>query len=238
MCLLPYCSLFFALFLSAAQPPTALHATVRSDFVYLASTRTMAAEYWISGDKLYEKRGEQIRIDRRDLGLTWLIDPQKSSYIERKMPPDSPAPPAAAQEDVHTLGFDYQPEFVWDVKDTAETQVLHGRVCRLSVATGIAEFAETTLRLWFCPTAQEDQRRLNNVLVGSSGIRYRGIAGFVASQLKQRPDTALLLMEETTEPPIAPVMKRKVQVGTLEITAPPPGIFDIPPGYQKAPARP
>ncbi len=166
MCLLPYCSLFFALLQSAGQPPVALHATVRSDFVYLASTRTTAAEYWISGDKLYEKRGEQIRIDRRDLGLTWMIDPQKSSYVERKIPPDSPAPPAAAQEDVHTLGFDYQPEFVWDVKDTAETQVLHGRICRLTVATGIAEFAETTLRLWFCPTAQEDQRRLNNVLVG------------------------------------------------------------------------
>jgi hypothetical protein len=236
--MLPTYSLFVALFQAAAQPPPALHATVQSEFLFLASTRTTAAEYWISGGKVYEKRGERIRIERQDLGVSWFIDPQKSSYVERKRPPDNPAVRSAdASEDIHTIGFDYEPEFKWDVQDTAESRVIHGRTCRLTVATGTAPFAETTLRLWFCSAPQENERKLSDLLLDVSGIRYREITAFVASQLKQRSGAVLLLLEESTEPPIAPVMKRKVEVRNFEIAAPPAGIFDIPQGFEKAPAR-
>jgi len=223
---------------TSQAPMMALHVAVQRDFTFLESTRTTAVEYWISGERTHEKRGEQVRIVRGDLGLTWVIDPRKGAYYEQRRPVQAPAaaPGAAPSEDLHTVGFDYEPEFIWEVKDTGEGQSLLGRDCRLTVATGVAEFAETTLRLWFCPSAgPKTERPLNDLVLGLAGFPFRDIGAFVTSQLARRPEALLLRVEATTDPAISPLMVHKVQVGALQTATPPPGIFELPEGLRQAP---
>jgi hypothetical protein len=55
--------------------------------------------------------------------------------------------------------------------------------------------------------------------------------------LHQRAAQVLLAIEETTDPPISPIMVRKTEVRTLENAPAPEGIFDLPKDFKKLEAR-
>jgi hypothetical protein len=233
--------LYLVLSQTAGQAePAALHATVQRDFTFLESTRTTEVEYWIGDDGIFEKRGEQVRIDRRDLGVTWLIDSRKGAYSEQRRPAPAPAATARgdAAEDMHTAGFDYEPEFIWQVKDTGERQALLGRDCRLTVATGVADFAETELRLWLCASAEgQAERQVNDLVLRQARFPFRDMGAFVAAELARRAGVLLLLAEARTDPPISRMMRHQVRVSSLETGPAPPGIFEVPKGLTKTPER-
>ncbi len=204
------------LFVALLQQPPALNATLQSDFTYLASTRTTTAEYWIAADRSYEKLRDRVRVERFDAAA-------------------KPEAQAQAAPDLRMAGYDYEPEFTWEVKETGETQLFHGRTCRLTTAAGLADYAETSLRLWFCP-AQDTalERRLSGMFPRVMALRYAGISGFILKQAASRPDQLLVQVEETTEPPIAPAMVRKARIVKLETAPAPAGIFEPPAESKKA----
>jgi hypothetical protein len=182
-----------------AVPPGALHVAVRSEFNYLGSARTAQGDFWVSGNKLWRKRGAQVVPYQGFPGGT--------------ARPDGP-------EDLHTAGFDYRPEFFWNTNDTDETRTILGRDCRLTTATGTAAYAQTELRLWFCASRGEEESAVSGLLSETAGGQYRGIAVFAAEEARRRAGRVLLALEETTEPSIAPVQTRKMEATAMD-SAPP-----------------
>ena len=121
---------------------------------------------------------------------------------------------------MHTAGFQYQPDFLWEVKDLAETQAIHGRSCRLAVAGGIAEYAQTAIRLWLCPSQDASERAVSDLVLRSANFAYRAILPFLAAEVARRPGVVLLRLEETIAPAIAPTMLRRVEAARFEMAPP------------------
>lgn len=182
----------------ASPPPGALHAVVRSQFQYMAFTRTSENEFWVSGGNLWRKHDGKVA-------------PAPEPALS--------AAPAPVPEDLHTAGFDYEPEFLWKVADTAETRVIHGRQCRLTTATGIAAYSQTELRLWLCPARAADESKVTGLVAETAGGQDRSVAAFVAGEMGRRTGIVLLALEETTEPAIAPVIVRKTETVVLDSEA-------------------
>jgi hypothetical protein len=65
--------------------PAGLHVIIEREFIYLAATNTSRLEQWLAGDKTYEKRGDQVSIIRKDLGVRWILDVARKSYSERAL---------------------------------------------------------------------------------------------------------------------------------------------------------
>jgi hypothetical protein len=229
--------LFYVLgMLALIGPPqeqrTVLHFVVESQFIFMASTQTTIAEYWITDDKTYEKRGTRVMISRKDRGVRWVIDTQKGTYSETRL--TSPAKNETRLEDIHTAGFSYEPEFAWTVADSAEASTINGRACRLTVATGTDDFAEMTLKLWLCHTDRPAlERKANGSVLDIARFRYQNPVTFATELLSKRPDILLMSLEATVEPPISSTMAHRVVVRTIENAVPPAGIFDLPSGIQK-----
>lgn len=212
----------------------ALHFVVEGQYTFMASTQTTTAEYWITDDKTYERRGSRVTISRKDRGVRWVIDTQKGTYSETSL--TSPAKNETTVEDIHTAGFSYEPEFAWTVIDSADTSTINGRACRLTLATGIDDFAEMTLKLWLCHTDRPAlERKANGSVLDIARFRYQNPVTFATELLSKRPDMMLMSLEATVEPPISPTMSHRVVVRTIENAVPPVGIFDLPSGIQKGP---
>jgi len=212
----------------------ALHFVVEGQRILMASTQTTTAEYWITDDKTYEKRGTRVTISRKDLGVRWVIDTQKGTYSETRL--TSPTKNETTVEDIHTVGFSYEPEFAWTVAANRKTSTINGRPCRLTVATGIDDFAEMTLKLWLCHTDRPAlERKANGSVLDSAQFRYQNPVTFATELLSKRPDVLLMSLEATVEPPSSPTIAYRVVVGTIENAVPPDGIFDLPSGIQKTP---
>ena len=208
-----------------------LHLVVESQL-----PQTTTVEYWITDDKTYERRGARVTISRQDLGVRWVINTQKGTYSETRL--TSPARNEARVEDVHTAGFSvsYEPEFVWTVTDSAEVKTINERPCRLTVATGIDDFAEMTLKLWLCHTDRPAlDRKANGPVLDSAQFRYQNPVTFATDLLSKRPHVVLMDLEATVEPPTLPTKAYRVVVRTIENIVPPAGIFDLPAGIQKTP---
>lgn len=219
---------------AADSPPAAAHATIDTQFIYLGSTRTSSIEYWTTADMTRESRSGNTRIIRHDLGVVWTVFAKLSGYREEKLREQ----PDAEPETIYNRGFNYQPKFQWQVAETGESRTIAGRMCRLSAARGIAEYAETNLRLWLCEAKDAAaERRLSELAARTLGGQYGDIAEFARETAIKHEGRVLLAAEETTEPPIAPVMVRKTEVRSLENAAAPPDAFEVPSGYKKLEAR-
>ena len=213
---------------------TALHFVVDRQRIFMASTQATTTEYWIGDDKTYEKNGARVTIIRKDLGVRWVINTQKATYAETHL--TSPTMNNTRIEDIHTAGFNYEPEFVWTVANSAEASTINSRACRLTVATGTDDFAEMTLKLWLCHTGRPAlERKANRFVLENAGFGNQNPVTFASELLSKRPDVLLMSLEATVEPPISPTMTYSVVVRTLETAVPPAGIFDLPPGIQKTP---
>lgn len=218
-----------------APPPGALHIVAESRFTYMSSTQTTTYEQWIAEDMTYEKRGNRITINRNDRAVRWVIDTQKRTYSETALVPQkNSAKPGTVREEVHTAGFDYEPEFSWTVSRTAETAKILGRACRVTSASGTADFAGVEMKLWLCRSKEPSlERKANAPILEMARFRYQDPLTFGLDLLSKQPDMVLMSLETTVDPPIAPRMLHQVKVLTFEKGPPPPGTFDLPSGLQK-----
>ncbi len=175
----------------------ALQAVVQTNFQYLNSTRTTKAEFWIvSQDRTYEKRGNQVR---RMLAI---------------------APPPKEKVDIHTLGFDYEPNFrVVKVEDATGTRTVLGRTCQLATAWAIADYAEAHLRFWLCPQADQREANLKTAVARAVSGRYPNLEREILKLLEARQGQIVLEASSDIEPPIAPLMKFTFQVVSLDAKA-------------------
>jgi hypothetical protein len=213
---------------------TAIHFVVERQFIYMASTQTTTAEFWITDDETYQKRGAQVIISRKDRGVRWVIDTRKGTYSETLL--TSPARNETRVEDIHTAGFSYEPEFAWTVAESTEASTINGRACRLTVATGTDDFAEMTLKLWLCHLDRPAlERKVNGSVLDSARFGYRNPTTFATELLTKRPDGLLMSLEATVEPSISPTMVYRVVIRTIESATPPAGIFDLPASIQRIP---
>ena len=216
---------------AAAPPPTAVHVIIDAERAYMGAVQKRQIEHWLASEMNWANDRGRITITRRDLGVRWRIDPAKKSYTEEPLStPTAPAAPSA-DEDVRTARFDYEPEFDWTVTPGARTEVV-GRAAREYTAQGHADFAQTTVRFVVgarvTPKTDPD---VNGLLAGLALVD--SIARFLRDAAHARGNGALLSFEETDEPAIAPTMVQRAKISTLEVAAPPAGIFDLPSGFSK-----
>jgi hypothetical protein len=100
-------------------------------------------------------------------------------------------------------------------------------------AAGEADYAETSLVLWFCRRNEAGEKGDPNTVMLNQ-IRSESIRSFVAGQIAKRGNLLLMSYEETTEPTISPIMVTRSRVQVLELAPVPEGFFDLPPGLKKA----
>lgn len=224
-------------------PPAGLHFVIERDFIYMASTNTMNTEQWIAGDRMYQKRGNRVVITRKDLGVRWTVDTTSKTYREtpldegdnpggqgRASTPAAVPPPAG---DLRVAGFTYDPVYDWTVTETGETQTINGLSCSQLTALGDADYSESKLSFWICPPAGSWASGFPNTAV-LDWIRSDNIRRMLEDQLAKRGNPILMSVEENTEPAIAPTTIFRIRIKILESAPVPAGLFDLPPGIQKA----
>jgi hypothetical protein len=218
-----------------APPPPDLHVVFRSEFVYMSSTRTTANEWWMSEGRSLARQGERLSIVREDLGVTWRANVKAGTYTETKLPPTGQAPPPpanAGKVDMHTAGYDWEPQYDWVVKASGQSSAIAGRPCREFVATGDADYAEARVSFWACDPLPGVTRNPTDVVAAS--LRSDSAKRMIFDTLAKQGRAWLLAADEQQEPAIAPTMVIRVRVEALEATAAPPGTFDLPPTLKKA----
>jgi len=220
---------------SAASPgPPDLHVVIRSEFVYMAMTRSLSQEWWLSEGKSSATQGDRVTIVREDLGVTWRVSPKAGTYTEVKRAPNAAAPagpPVTQAVDIHTAGYDWEAAYDWDVKPSGKTATLAGRPCREFVATGDADFAEADVSFWACDPALGATRSPTDLV--ANGLRGESTKRMILDTLAKNGGAWLLAAEERQEPAIAPTMVMRVRVETVEAAQAPAGTFDLPPGVKK-----
>jgi hypothetical protein len=208
-----------------------IHVKSETSRFYMDFERKDVNELWLTEGKSCRKVSNRLYITREDLGVRWLVDPAKKSYLEVKLDA-AQQPRAGAGEDIHTVGMYYNPEYDWELKDTAEEKEIEGYRCRRYEAVGEADFAGIVSSYWIC----EDESAPGGRLYGE----------YMMEQVKndpQRPKLSTLLKEhkgafpvyreETIENAIAPTMVYKIKLLVLEEAEAPAGIYEIPDGYTK-----
>jgi hypothetical protein len=216
-----------------APAPLDLHIVYRSDFVYQSSTRTTTSEWWLSEGKSMSRQGDRLSIVREDLGVAWRASVTAETYTETKLPPAGQPPPSEpATVDIHTAGFEWEPEYDWSVKASGQSSNVAGRACREFVATGDGDYAEARVSFWACDPAPGVSRSPTDLV--AAPLRSRSSKQMIFDTLAKHGKAWLLAAEEWQEPAIAPTIVIRVRVETLEAATAPPGTFDLPPAFKKA----
>jgi hypothetical protein len=221
----------------AAPPPPDLHVVFRSEFIYMASTRATANEWWVSEGRSLARQGDRMSITREDLGVVWRASVKAGTYTETKLPPagqaaPSPPPDDGGKVDMHTAGYDWEPAYDWTVKTSGQSSTIAGRPCREFVATGHADYAEARVSFWACDSLPGVTRNPTDIV--ASPLRSASAKKMMFETLAKNGGAWLLAAEEEQEPAIAPTMVIRVRVETLEAVTAPPGTFDLPSTFKKA----
>lgn len=226
--------LFFSSLLSLKGYAADVHAVIDTSRTYMDFTRKYTNEYWIAKDKTYRKADTFIWITRKDLGLAWSINLRDNSYIEEKIttPEKSAQAPSEKEVDIHTLGWEYKPQYYWSIKETGEKKDINGIRCELVTAHGEADFSEISLDVWLVTEANiPGSAELYDLTVDAlKGDMVRSAIVEVLMKFKNR---APIHRIEIIENPIAPTIRQESQVKTLEKTEPPPKIYELPDGLKK-----
>ena len=224
--------LFFLPFLAPIAIPTAragdVHAVVEGSRTYMDFTRKTVNEYWVSGEKIYRKAETYLFITRKDLGVEWSVNLKDNTYSERKTEVEGPSAPE--KEDIHTLGWEYNPRYDWEIRETGETKDINGQSCEHVVARGDADFSEITLHLWLAkdvPGAMDFVQYMAEQL--KMDRNRRGIGEILVKFRDRLP----LEREEVIENPIAPTIRNIVKIIKIEASEPPPNIYELPQGAKK-----
>ena len=210
---------------------TAFHLVTENQFTFMGSTQTTTTEYWITADKLYQRRGNRIVITRGDKGVQWTIDTQGNTYSEAQLAATENKAPA---EDIRTAGFSYEPEFVWTLTSSKEQVDINGHPCEITTAKGLTDFAEATVKVGLCRTlGRQVPAKVNRSVLESAALRYKNPIAFVMRYVSKHSGMLLMSFEATIEPPVSSTMNYRVVVRSIEGTAPPAGIFELPAGVIK-----
>lgn len=217
--------------LGITSDSTVFHLVTENQFTFMGSTQSTTTEYWITVDKLYQRRGNRIVITRGDKGVQWTIDTQRNTYSEAQLAsPENTAP----AEDIRTAGFSYEPEFVWTPASSKELVNINGRPCEITTAKGLADFAEATVKIGLCRTlGPKVPAKVNRSVLESAALRYKNPIAFVMRYLSKHSGMLLMSVEATIEPPVSSTMNYRVVVRSIEVVAPPVGIFELPADVNK-----
>ena len=217
---------------AAAPPPTAVHVVIDAERAYMGAVQKRQIEHWLAPDMSWTNDRGRVTITRRDLGVRWRLDAAAKSYAEEKLStPSGPAAPPAG-DDIHTARFDYEPEFDWTITPGARMTVA-GRPAREYTALGHADYARSALRFALgSRVTVETTPDVNRLLADL--VQVESVSLFLRNTTRARGNGVILSFEETDEPAIAPTIVQRATVSTLEVIAPPVGIFDLPAGFSKA----
>ncbi len=211
------------------------HAIFESSRTYMDHTVSYTDEYWLAEGKMYWKRNNRVFIEREDLGLMWSIDLRARTYTERKIEKDRQVP-EEQEQDIHSLGYSYDPDYDWEVIDNKEEKGINGFPCKGFVIDGDADFTEIKIQLWICTDAQiPGSAELHRLLVNS--YKNDSQRKPIADILEKYPKSFPVFQEETIENPIAPTMTYRINLQLLEKIEPPAGIFELPEGFEKQERR-
>lgn len=223
-------TLCFLFFLFIGETAADVHIIVESKFIYRSMEQKTILEYWVTENKIYRKYRDRVQITREDLGLTWNIDVNRKSYMEKKIGYPG-KPPSTENLDIHTLEFDYEPGYDWTVQKTGETKVINGFPCRCLLAEGESDFSEIRATYWMCTDVNVPGAEQFHRITLKRGESEKSRGGLLEI-LKTHKNSFPVFMEEVHEEPIAPSMRFQTTLVTLEETAAPPGIYDIPEGFK------
>jgi hypothetical protein len=219
-------------FLASAFVPLAyagdIHAVVEGSRTYMDFTRKTVNEYWLSGEKIYRKAETYLFITRKDLGVEWSVNLKDNTYYERKIEAEEPFAPE--KEDIHTLGWEYNPQYDWDIRETGEAKDINGYSCQHVVARGDADFSEITLHLWL---ARDVPGTADYVQYMAEQLKLDMLRRAIGEILSKFKDRLPLEREEIIESPIAPTMRNVAKITKFETSDPPPNIYELPQGAKK-----
>ncbi len=217
-----------------AQAPSDLHVVFERQFNYMSSIRTTPTDWWVAPGKSATRSGDRLTIRRDDLGIRWRVDLKAATYEEAKIEAAPPAP-AADKEDIHTAGFNYEPDYEWQVSQTGQTSTLAGRPCRQFVASGDADYSEATVKFWLCEPIAGVNHAVTSQVTG--GLFSDSSRRMVIDTAAKQGNAWALGIEETLQPAISPTIVMTVTVKSLEAAAAPAGTFELPANVKKAGAK-
>lgn len=227
--------LLLALGMAAVAAPASAddHIVLESRRTYMGRTYPpQTSEIWITADKTYAREGALITIERFDLGKRWRLDTRTKVYLEEAIAaPVAAKPKTGAPARIQELGWKYVPDFVWTGGLTKEEKMIDGLACRKAVLTGTAEYAEEVRELWLAKDVPIDIRRYFQRIVqpALSGSLARIFAKTAAFR-----DRLPLRTTVIQDPPIAGRTIWATALTRVEVARPPDGIYDLPPGFEKA----
>lgn len=205
-----------------------LASTQSGSYEGRAIGRTIAQEEWSCADKEWRKTDGRVRITRRDLGVSWSIDPKAGTYTETPLgKAAAPAPPVA--EKLHNDGYEYDPEFDWKLEDKGFEEA-GGVRCHKYVLDGDADLSEKVFELWVAddlgPAVQRDDRTI-------ALFRARTGAGDLLDRWEALKGRFVLRERVTEDRPIGGDVVTETVFTTFEAVKPPDGIYDLPAGLKK-----
>lgn len=191
------------------------------------------SEVWIAKDKVYYLNSGRVgNISRSDLGKMWTVLLGQNRYFEESMPePSAPSQKTAAPARIQSVGFDYQPEYEWTLRDSGRTDVVNGRSCRVLTVEGEADYAREVREVCVAYGTPIDAKEYFRKM-GSLGVDPSFIAFYWATPALN--EGLALRMRTIAEPALGPTRSVETRILSTESTSPPDGIYDIPAGFQKA----
>jgi hypothetical protein len=213
-----------------------LHITLKSEFEYMSRIRPTNQDWWLGERRSRLSVGDRVSISREDLGINWRIDSKQGTYTESKRAADTahavPASSAKPAIDMHTVGYRWEPEYDWTVKETGNKAVIAGRPCREFSAAGDADYSESSVTFWGCEPISGVRATPNDAVL--STIRNASTQKMMTDTAQQHGGLWVLQAEERQEPAIAPTAVTRIKVEVAEAAAAPAGTFDLPAGLKKA----
>lgn len=189
-------------------------------------------EVWIGENKAYQKSGSFITIFRTDLGKKWTLSPKFNKYLEE--PLNIPAVTTKNKKRMQEIGWRYKPEYDWIVKETKKNQKITDKECRYIVLQGDADYAEEVHELWITEDVPIDIKRYYEMYLKYTLDKNELNLYKVLPELK---NSFPIRNIRTSEAAIAPTMISEYKAVKIETAAPPPGLYDIPTGFQRADSK-
>lgn len=210
------------------------HVMVEMVRTYMGNiSKPRQSEKWISAQRVYSRTGGPVAtLTCYDLGKVYTIHTGTRRYLEEPLPA-GPKPAAAAEGTrIQEAGFNYEPVFQWEFRDTGEEKVIEGRPCRHFILTGDADYAEEIRHLWITSALPVDLPRYwNHHLRMETTPELAGL-------YRQHPEIRQGLAQETkilTENAVAPAIEWNIRLILVETADPPAGLYEVPAGYKQVP---
>ena len=136
------------------------------------------------------------------------------------------------KEDIHSLGFHYEPDYDWEIKETDEAKDINNFPCRLFLAEGDADFSEIKLKFWVSTDSQfPGAAELHDFMLEQ--LERDIDQEPILETLKKYENSFPVHHELIVERAIARTLHYETNLTTLEMAEAPEGIYDLPPDLKK-----